>query len=225
MSTKDKSVRPPLTALALRLPNLEASTLQALRTQSHFIAIAKGATIFAPGDSCQNLTLLTKGAIQVRITSEHGRELTLYRVSPGETCVMSVACLMGANHYQAEAIAETDIEGIAIGHATFDHLLATSPAFRSHILSIQTHRIFDLVGLVDEIAFHRTEARLASRLLALSASGGEIVETHQQLADDIGTAREVVSRRLKRLEARGLITVERRNIRINNRQALAQLAE
>jgi CRP/FNR family transcriptional regulator, anaerobic regulatory protein len=225
MLSKDKSDRLPLTALALGMPKLEASTMATLKVQSHPIAIPKSATIFSSGDTCQNLVLLTRGTIQVRITSEQGRELTLYHVTPGETCVMSVACLMGASHYQAEAIAETDIEGIAIGHATFDGLVATSPAFRSHILTIQSHRIFDLVGLVDEIAFHRTEARLVSRLLLLSAAGAEIVETHQQLADDIGTAREVVSRRLKRLELRGLITVERRHIRIVDRAALARLSE
>ena len=221
-------IAPPsraLTAAKLGIPGLDEAALDVLRAQSQPVHVPRGATVFAPGDACEALVLLTKGAIQVRVTSEQGRELTLYRVRPGETCVMSVACLMGRNQYQAEAISEADVEGVAIGRATFENLLASSAAFRTHILTVQTHRIFDLVSLVDEVAFHRTEARLAARLLALSAGGAVVTETHQQLADDIGTAREVVSRRLKRFETRGLVTLDRRQIVVRDARALARLAE
>ncbi|HRK20077.1 MAG TPA: Crp/Fnr family transcriptional regulator [Hyphomicrobiaceae bacterium] len=184
----------------------------------------KGTVVFEPGQECTSLVLLTEGQVAVRIVSEGGRELVLYRVRPGETCVMSMACLVGQKRYEAEGVCETDISGYAIDRAMFQDLLATNDLFRERVLAIQTERIFDLVGLVDEVAFHGLEGRLAGRLLASADGDGVVAETHQQLADAIGTAREVVSRRLKRLADRGAIRLERRRIVIVDRKRLAVLA-
>ena len=96
-------------------------------------------------------------------------------------------------------------------------------AVRDAVLTVQTRRIFDLVSLVDELAFHRTEARLAARLLQRAGPGDAVAETHQELALDIGTAREVVSRRLKRFEAQGLVALERGRVRILDRGGLSAL--
>jgi len=182
-----------------------------------------GAVLFQPGQACERLVLLTKGTVRVRMVSETGREIELYRVRPGEMCVMSIACLMGERPYQAEGVADGDIEGIALGRSLFRELLGASVTFRESVIAVQTRRVFDLIGLVDELAFHRTESRLAARLLQRAGGTDAVDETHQELALDIGTAREVVSRRLKRFEAQGLVALERGRVRILDRGGLSAL--
>lgn len=208
-----------LDALAL---DAEATALIAARGRA--VRAPKGTVVFEPGQDCTSLVLLTEGQVAVRITSESGRELVLYRVRPGDTCVMSMACLVGQKSYQAEGVTETDIAGYAIDRSLFQHLMATNRDFRDRVLAIQTDRIFDLVGLVDELAFQGLEVRLVGHLLAGADTDGVVAETHQQLADAIGTAREVVSRRLKRLSERGAIRLDRRRIVIIDRARLAALA-
>jgi CRP/FNR family transcriptional regulator len=158
------------------------------------------------------------------MVSEQGREIQLYRVSPGDACVMSIACLMGEDVFQAEGIAETDITGRAIRRQTFRDLLGASPAFREAVLAVQTRRIHDLVGLVDALAFRHAEARLAAHLVERAGRHQFVEETHQQLAQDIGTAREVVSRRLKGFERDGLVRLERGRIEVLDLARLKGLA-
>jgi len=186
--------------------------------------VPANAVIFRPGESCERLVLLAEGAVRVRIASEGGREIELYRVLPGETCVLSVACLLRGRTYEAQGVAESDLAGLAIGRATFRRLLAESSAFLDMVLEVQTRRIYDLIGRIDEVAFHNTEARLAARLLQRRDAEGLVAETHQALADEIGTAREVVSRRLKRLESAGVVALERGRVRIIDADGLRRMA-
>lgn len=203
------------------IPGLDDPARAILAARSRRAAAPAGTVLFRPGEVCSQLVLLSSGSVQVRIVSESGRELVLYRVRPGESCVLSFACLINHGVYQAEGICETEVAGRAIDRATLQELLDISPAFRDRMLSIQTARIFDLIGLVDEIAFHRTLSRLAGRLIELAAGGDVVEETHQALATHLGTAREVVSRRLKALEDKGVIALERRRIRIVDKGRLA----
>lgn len=205
------------------LPGLDATAVKLLAGRNEPVSAPSGTVLFQPGQACERLVLLTRGTVRVRMVSETGREIELYRVRPGDMCVMSVACLMGERPYQAEGIADGDIEGVAISRGLFRELLAQSEAFRDTVIAVQTRRIFDLVGLVDELAFHRTEARLAARLLQRAGSDNSVLETHQELALDIGTAREVVSRRLKRFETQGLVALERGRVRILDRTGLGAI--
>ncbi len=207
------------------IPGLDAAARELLMRNSVAARAPAGTVLFSPGQTCEHLVLLARGRVQVRTVSESGRELLLYHVNPGETCVLSLACLIGDGVYQAEGVCESDVEGRAIGRATLRELMDVSPAFRDRVLGIQTIRIYELIGLIDEIAFHRTESRLAGRLLDLIEPGDVVQSTHQQLADDLGTAREVVSRRLKRLEQRGILSVERGRITVLDRRRLAAAAD
>lgn len=209
----------PLTAP----PGFDRVAFDLLRDRARVVAAPAGTVVFRPGEPCQSLVLLTQGTVRVRMVSESGREIQLYRVLPGEACVMSVACLLENRIYQAEGICETDITGQAISAALFRELLAVSSSFRESVLATQTRRIYDLIGLVDVVAFHRTEARLAARLLERAGAGDVVAETHSELALDLGTAREVVSRRLKRLEMEGAVALERGRIRILDRVRLRQM--
>lgn len=206
------------------IPGLDLAARALLQRNSVAARASAGTVLFTPGQTCEQLVLLARGRVQVRTVSESGRELLLYHVNPGEACVLSLACLISAGVYQAEGICETDVEGRAIGRATLRELMDVSPAFRDRVIGIQTRRIYELIGLIDEIAFHRTESRLAGRLLDLMDSGGIVQSTHQQLADDLGTAREVVSRRLKSLEQRGILSVERGRITVLDKRRLSAAA-
>lgn len=206
------------------IPGLDAAAHAVLERHSKTASAPAGTVLFRPGETCEQLVLLTHGRVQVRTISESGRELLLYHVDPGETCVLSLACLIGEGVYQAEGICETDVAGRAIGRATLMEMMTVSPAFRDRVIAIQTSRIYELIGLIDEIAFSRTEQRLAGRLLDLMEQGNVVQSTHQQLAQDLGTAREVISRRLKRLEQRGIISVERGRITVLDRRRLAVAA-
>lgn len=207
-----------------RVPGLDEPGRALLMAHSRSVAAPEGAVLFQPGQPCEELVLLAKGSVRVRMISEQGREIQLYRVTPGETCVMSIACLMGEHVFQAEGIAETDIEGRAVRREAFRELLAVSPAFRDSVLTVQTRRVFDLVGLVDQLAFRHTQTRLAARLVERAGGGLLIQETHQQLALDIGTAREVVSRRLKGLERDGIVRLERGRIQVLDLPRLKDVA-
>ncbi|MEZ5922957.1 MAG: Crp/Fnr family transcriptional regulator [Hyphomicrobiaceae bacterium] len=206
------------------IPGLDAAAKALLQAASSPARAAAGTVLFRPGETCERLVLLAEGRVQVKTLSESGRELLLYQVRPGETCVLSFACLVGRRLYQAEGVCETDVAGRAIGRSTVLELMAVSPAFRERIIDVQSSRIYELIGLIDEVAFHRTESRLAGRLIELAGEDGVVHSTHQQLAQDLGTAREVISRRLKRLELLGLVEVERGRIVIREPARLRHLA-
>mgnify|MGYP001815613183 FL=1 len=210
--------------LSLAMPGLDETAHDILARHGRPAELPRGAVIFRPGEACHQLVLLARGAVQVRTTSENGREIELYRVEPGETCVLSVACLLGDRPYDAEAIAESDLAGVAISRAVFRQLLDTSAAFRTMVLEVQTRRIYDLIALVDVVAFQRTEERLAMHLLQRRDAADSVVVTHQVIADEIGTVREVVSRRLKRFEAAGLVALERGRVRVLDPEGLRHVA-
>ena len=209
-------------AHTMMVSGFDLAVMAVLADRSRAVEAPAGAIVFRPGEPCEQLVLLTHGSVRVRMLSEGGREIQLYRVLPGEACVMSVACLLENRVYQAEGICETDITGHGIARPCFANYYPFS-GFRENVLTIQTRRIYDLISLVDAVAFHRTEARLAARLLERAGAGDVVQETHSELALDLGTAREVVSRRLKKFEAEGAVALERGRIRILDRARLRQI--
>lgn len=195
-----------------------------LEQAGRIVRVSKGTRIFGPGQSPQGYMLVVSGDIRVSQVSESGREIVLFRVQPGESCALTTACLLGGDSYNAEAIAETDVEAVAIPRAAFDDLIGRSPAFRQLVFAAFSHRLTNLLSLVDEIAFHRLDARLAHKLLELAGASHEVAMTHQQLAVELGTAREVVSRQLNELQRRGWVSSGRGSVTITDRVALEGLA-
>lgn len=184
------------------------------------LAIPAGATIFGPGDECERLAILSSGTVKVHLVAESGREIILYRVKPGQVCALSLGCLINNTAYRASGIAESDIIGVAINREHFDELFALSGLFREQVLASQTGRILDLVTLLEDFAFRPIEQRLA-RLLAQQSDGEHpLARTHQDMAIDLGTAREVVSRTLKRFEAEGYVELTRGSVIISDRAGL-----
>lgn len=207
------------------LSKLSAEIKRTLLDKAAIIRVAKGSVVFAPGAIPDKLLLLVDGTLRIQQTSENGREIVLYRVEAGQSCVLTNACVFVQEAYAAEGIAETDVTAAAIPHRTFDDLVARSKEFRDFVFAAYTRRIADLFRVVDDVAFGKIDVRLASRLLALSPQDDEIEATHQQLAVELGTAREVISRQLQEFHRRGWIEQSRGHVRIVQREALAKLAE
>jgi CRP/FNR family transcriptional regulator len=206
------------------LDGLSADLKQVLAARSAVVRAPRGTRIFGPGQAPDHLLLSLSGTVRVQQTSESGREIVLYRVDAGQSCVLTTACLLAQQDYMAEGIAETDVEAVAIPRATFDDLVSRSHAFRSFVFEAYGKRIADLFRIIDDVAFGHVDVRLADRLLVLAGAGDTLRVTHQQLAAELGTAREVVSRQLTEFQKRGWITQARGCITLADRSALSRLA-
>ena len=206
------------------LQKLPAELSAALAQHAKVVSLPQGTRIYGPGHAPQGYLLLLEGSVRVQQVSENGREIVLYRVSAGESCALTTACLMGYKDYLAEAIAETDVRAVTIPRATFDDLIARAPEFRRFVFTAFSARVTDLFRIIDEVAFSRMDLRLAQKLLELSHGAASVVVTQQKLAAELGSAREVVSRILSEFQRRGWITQSRGSIAIEDRAALEKLA-
>lgn len=190
------------------------------------ISLPAGATIFRDGEACQNYLLVLNGCIRVQKVSENGHEIALYRVTPGETCELTTACLLASRRYSAGAIAETPVEAVFIPKVQFQEALTLAPEFRDFIYSTLDQGISSLIALLEEVAFAAMDQRLAHQLLKKSDQlhSMSIQATHHSIACDLGTAREVVSRLLKDFERHGWVQLHRARIEITDMAALRRLA-
>lgn len=190
---------------------------------SQVVSVPAGTQVFEPGQSADRLLLLLDGTVRVQQKSETGREVFLYRVHAGESCVLTTACMLAFEDYAADGIAEVDVRAVAIPRRTFDDLTARSPAFREFVFKAYSRRITDLFTLIDDIVFQRMDVRLASRLLELADAEGVVHATHQVLGTELGTAREVVSRTLSEFQRRGWVEQARGEVRLVGRAGLERL--
>lgn len=207
------------------LGGLEAGVRARLIAESKVIPVPCGARIFGPGQAPDNLLLLLEGTVRVQQLAESGREIVLYRVNAGESCVLTTACLLAYEDYSAEGIAETDLKAVAIPRGSFERLIAESRTFRRFVFQAYSRRITDLCLIIEEVAFGRVDARLADRLLALAKGAPNLRVTHAELAAELGTAREVISRQLQEFQRRGWVRSGRGEIALRDTVALSTLAE
>jgi CRP/FNR family transcriptional regulator len=206
------------------LKTLSTETRSRLMRASAIVELPEGSRIFGPGQAPESFMLLLEGTIRVQQTSENGREIVLYRVHAGESCALTTACLMGYEKYQAEGIAETRIRAVALQRAVFDELIASSKEFRQFVFTAFSRRVTDLFRVIEDVVFARIDVRLAQRLLDLADEAGHVDATHQQLANELGSAREVISRQMNEFQRRGWISAQRGSVQLADRIALRQLA-
>jgi CRP/FNR family transcriptional regulator len=188
---------------------------------SHALAVPAGTVLFDENEPCQGFPLILEGEVRVSRMSSDGRSLELYRVGPGELCLVSTAGLFGAQLLTARGVATRATRLVMVPPATFKAWLS-SPSFLEFVLGLYADRMADLTSLVDAVAFQRLDQRLATALLG---HGQELAITHQKLADTLGTVREMVTRLLRRFEREGWIELSRERIRIRDSVALRRLAE
>lgn len=189
------------------------------------VQVPRGRVVFSPDHVPDGLLFLVEGTIRVSQTSENGREIVLYRVEAGQSCVLTTACMLAEEAYNAEGLAETDAVAVALGRTGFDALVAEEAAFRNFVFKAYSRRLIDLLRVVDDVAFGRMDTRLAARLVAMAGQDNRIATTHQGLASELGTAREVVSRVLQDFQKRGFIEQSRGVVTICDAAGLAHLAE
>jgi CRP/FNR family transcriptional regulator, anaerobic regulatory protein len=187
------------------------------------LKLLRGQKAFRAGDAAHNYFVVKSGSIKVLVTTESGREIVLYHVGTGETCVLTTTSLLSGANYEAEAVAEVDTEAIILPKPAFEELLAASPKFRQFVFTSYGERLHTLIGLVQEVAVRQVDRRLARLLLKLE-KGGRVDATHQALAQELNTAREVVTRLLHDFAAKGHVEISRGLIRILEVGALIDLA-
>jgi CRP/FNR family transcriptional regulator len=184
------------------------------------MAVPTGTVLFDANAPCRGFPLVLEGEVKVSRHSGDGRSLELYRVVPGELCLVSSACLFRSTPLSAQGITTKPTSLLLIAPPVFAQWLQT-PAFRDDVLGLFAERMADLTVLVDAVAFHKLDARLAAALLG---RGQDLALTHQSLADELGTVREIITRLLRRFEREGWVELGRSNIQIRDSAALRALA-
>jgi len=180
---------------------------------------AAGKVLFNAGALCQGFPLVLAGEIKVMQQSVDGRSIELYRVAPGELCLVSSASLFKQQPLLATGICSCATDFLLVPANVFDNWL-TQAAFRADVLGLFAQRMSDLTALVEAVAFQKLDQRLAAILLQ---QGDELTVTHQALAEQLGTVREVITRLLRRMEQQGYLCLSHKHIHINDRDALLKI--
>lgn len=212
------------TRLFQRYPMLEAlpaTDWAALVRTARLVRIPEATVVFDEDQPCQGFPLLLSGGVRVIKAAANGRELQLYRVTAGESCILTSGCLLGHVHYQARGIAELDSEMVLLPPVLFEQLLSIYKPFRDHIFELFAERLTDLMQLVSAVAFQKLDQRLA---MLLAEKPNPLYTTHQALADELGSAREIVSRLLKNFAEQGWIRLGREQIEIVDPVALQRFS-
>ena len=221
------SERLPYAALEKAFPFLaevDPALREEIGREVRHLQLDAGTPICLEGDMCRHLPLVLRGAGRVYRISETGRVLTLYRIEPGESCILTMSCMLSAQPFPAFAEAETDMEVLAAPAEAFRVWFETSPVWRSYVFDLLARRFADVIELVGAVAFRRVDERLAAHLLAVKDEEERVAQTHESLAEDLGTSREVVSRLLKEFEREGLVTLGRGEVVVREAASLARRA-
>lgn len=184
-----------------------------------------GTVLFDAGSPCSGLLVLERGLVRVSRLAEDGRELQLYRVEPGETCVLTVSCLLGRADYPARGVADGAVHGVYLPAALFERLSAASTPFREFVFRSFSERVTSLVDLAAAVTFGHLDRRLARALLERVRTSGRIVleVTHTDLASELASARESVSRLLGGFADAGLLEQGRGTIKVLDKARLEAL--
>lgn len=204
------------------LRELPAAELGESLAAANAMQLPAGTVVFDENQTCRGFPLLLSGSIRVIKAAPNGRELQLYRVVSGESCILTSSCLLGHARYQARGIAEQALEIVLLPASAFHTLLGNNAAFRNYVFHLFSDRITDLMQLVSAVAFQKLDQRLAKLLVNKTTP---IYATHQALADELGSAREIVSRLLKGFAEQGWVKLGREHIDVTDTAALRKFAE
>jgi CRP/FNR family transcriptional regulator len=202
------------------LSALSAPARALLLKSAQWMRVPAGAMLFDDRQACEGFPFVVEGSVRVSKCAPSGRELPLYRVGAGETCIISSSCLLGHEDYNARGVTESDTLLMLLPKAVFDDMMGERP-FRDFVFHLFAERIADLMQLIEEVAFRKLDQRLAALLLG---KGRVLHVTHQQLADELGSVREIVSRLLKGFAEQELVRLGREQVEIINAARLRHLA-
>lgn len=209
-----------LAALYPVLAKLPAALLQRIVDALQTLSVPAGTVVFDEHQPCRGFPFVLAGAIRVVKLSAGGRELPLYRVLAGESCIISSSCLLGHADYNARGVSEGPTTLALLPRPLFDEMLGEA-GFRDFVFALFSERIAELMQLVEEVAFRKLDQRLAALLLG---KGRMVHATHQQLADELGSVREMVSRLLKGFAEQGLVKLGREQVEVLDAAGLRKVA-
>lgn len=184
-----------------------------------------GAVIYGRGDSCLGMTVVERGRIRVCLISEEGREITLYRVESGEACIMTASCVMRQITFETYMEAEGDCTLAVLDAAALKQLSESNIYLRCFIYELTAERFSLVMWSMQQLLFLRFDKRLAAFLLSEyeRTSSAELRLTHEQIAAQINSAREVVTRMLKRFVSDGLCELSRGGVKLTDISGLREL--
>ena len=188
------------------------------------VSLPAGTRVFQPGDACRQFFFLMSGKIRVDLISKSGKSIMLYRFGADETCILTTSCLLSGDDYCAEAHVEEDVEALVLPIDQFQQRLDQSDAFRQLVFDSYSRRLVAMMAKIEDVAFVPIERRLAERVVELADQDYWISATHEQLAHDLGSAREVISRKLSLWQKHGLIERSRGAFQIIDMTGIQKLA-
>ncbi|MBN0988466.1 Crp/Fnr family transcriptional regulator [Amphritea pacifica] len=197
----------------------------AILSRAQRVQLPADQVVFHQGSACTHFIIVVSGVVKVLGRNANGRELVLYRIENQGSCVLTTSCLLGAEDYPAEGITETEVTAFLIPLSEFQRAIAESEGLRRFIFDSYGERLAKLIGLVQEIAFERIEKRLARYLIEHVGPGFVLLRSHQEIADELGTAREVVSRQLKQFEQKEWVALSRNQVLFLNKSAVKRAAK
>lgn len=196
-----------------------------LSRHADFIELEPGASVFCEGSNCPSIAFVIGGLVRVFKQSPAGRQITLYRVHPGEACILTTCCVLRDAGFPANAVVDEPVTALVVRAEVFRTWFSEEASWRSFVVNLFADRLEQVLGLVDAIAFQRTDARLARFLIAhADLADGSVEFTHEHAAQEIGTARETVSRILDRFASSGLVATERGRVRLLDPDRVASIA-
>ncbi len=220
---------PQWRSAALVLPFLAEPTAAVTRAfvgQASLLRFPAATTVFAEGDQCNAFAILAHGRVRVFKIGETGREITLYRFARGESCILTASCILSDRQFPAIATVEEPVEAFVVPHTVFQHWVDTFPVWRTYVFQLLAQRLATVMAILDEVAFQRMDVRIAAFLLRqIPADTSALTLTHQQIAAELGSSREVISRILADFTACGLVQVARSSVTILDRHGLQRRAE
>ena len=206
------------------LRSLDAKALETAVASSAVVQLDPGTRVFEVGQICERFLLVIEGSVRVHLLDVDAHEIVLYRVRAGQTCILTTAALLGSNPYAAFAVTEAPTKAATLPMDTFASLMEHSASFRRFVFAAYGERIVDLMQVVSNVAFTRIQARLARCLLDRADKTGVVSMTHDAIAVELGTAREVVSRNLKLLERDHCVDLHQGYLKLTDVNRLAGLA-
>ncbi len=203
--------------IAQKLPILRRADQELMRKiqQTAFLArIPAGTDVFTAGDSVDAIPLLISGLVRVYQIGETGREVTLYRFRPGESCILTANSILSEQLFPAIATVEEDAEALMIPAEAFDQWVREFDIWREFVFDLVSQRLASVMAIVDEVAFQRLDRRVAALLLERGQGQNPVSVTHQEIASELGSSREVISRVIEDFTRRGYVNATRGSIEI-----------
>jgi CRP/FNR family transcriptional regulator len=212
--------------ISLALPIIQQANAQLVGEfqQVAFLAkIPKGHDVFVEGDQVDSIALLISGVVRVYKIGETGKEITLYRFGNGQSCILTANAILSQKTFPAIATVEKEAEAVMIPADTFRNWVMRYDLWREFVFELLSQRLSTVMAIVDEIAFRRMDARIASLLIARAQTQNPMRITHQEIASELGSSREVISRLLEDFSERGLIRSARGEIEVLDLKGLESL--